>query len=103
MARMDHTNCTHPRTPAGRATCRKNATVTPSLAPDRSLFAIPTSKLTADEITAANEAMSELIGTDPIDHRVDDADNQALVQQVIGRMTRAQLASPTIQSMLPKK
>lgn len=25
MARIDHTNCTHPRTPAGRSACRRGA------------------------------------------------------------------------------
>lgn len=117
MARMDHTNCTHPRTPAGRAACRKSGAV----APDRiaayakkhhtdpaSIVAAMNDmkrELTAAEITAANEAMSALIGTDPIDHRVDDADNQALVQVVVKRnrkMTRAELASPIIQSMMRK-
>lgn len=32
MARIDHTNCTHPRTPAGRRGCRAAGTAAP--APD---------------------------------------------------------------------
>lgn len=32
MARIDHTNCTHPRTPAGRKACRNAGTAAP--APD---------------------------------------------------------------------
>ena len=96
--RIDHTACTHPRTPAGRAACRKSGAVAPVAKP------VSIHAMTAAEITAANEAMSALIGTDPIDHRVDDADNQALLQQVIKRnkMSAATMASPIIQSMLPK-
>lgn len=36
MTRIDHTNCPHPRTPAGRAACRKAGTVA-SVEPSASL------------------------------------------------------------------
>jgi hypothetical protein len=39
MARIDHSNCSHPRTPAGRAVCRRGGStpdvVTPVVAPVR--------------------------------------------------------------------
>ena len=37
--RMDHTNCSHPRTPAGRAACRRSSATpaTPSVAPTRAV------------------------------------------------------------------
>lgn len=110
MARMDHTACTHPRTPAGRAACRKNAVVTPSIAPDRNadLFKLPTTTLTPAELDAANTAMQLALEAHEAERGITprNVDNQALLQQVLlakrPKLTRAQLASPTIQSMLPR-
>ena len=107
MTRIDHTNCTHPRTPKGRAQCRNGQAQHRSTTTAREMdFSIPTTTLTPAELEAANTAMQLALEAHEAERGITprNADNQALLQQVIKRpkLTRAQLASPTIQSMLLK-
>lgn len=74
MARIDHTACTHPRTPAGRRACRQGGS--PAPAPD----------YIGDHIrkTAANGAMKARM-----DRRYDDIKMTGPVARRIGRQAMA--------------
>jgi hypothetical protein len=116
MARIDHTACTHPRTPAGRAACRKSGAVAPTAKP------VSIHAKTADELNAESrrrianaKTTAQLNQQDRIrayakKHHTDaESMIQAAAEVNVPRqvfkqpkLTRAQLDSPIIQSMLKK-
>jgi hypothetical protein len=87
--RIDHTNCTHPRTPKGRAQCRNGQTTV--TAPELGLDT-PTAK----RVTA----YARKHHTDPAS--IAQATVEIRQEFKMPKLTCAQLASPIFQSMLKK-
>lgn len=91
--RIDHTNCTHPRTPKGRAQCRNGQAQHRSTPTAQELgLDVPT----AERVTA----YARKHHTDPAS--IAEAMIEVNQKFTMPRLTRAQLASPIFQSMLKK-
>lgn len=96
--RIDHTNCSHPRTPAGRADCRRSnnrvaaGIESPADAPENQGVYVPTRE---ERILTAAENMRKANAKVTVVTRVEDLP--------IPKLTPAQLASPVFQSLLRKR
>jgi hypothetical protein len=110
-SRIDHSNCTHPRTPAGRAACRKDWHRPEGI----SGVETPPTSLTREQLmtgmtTKQKARFAGQMASDAAQARGRMAKADAKVRVItrvedlpMPKLTPAQLASPIYQSMMRKR